>query len=275
MSSLFEKYLEEDKITDALLVGKNMVNRDPQNIDKFRQYMDLLVHLSKDLPALEDKKSFCNQAEITLAFFEENADLDEELISIIKEYRNKISQLNDGIVSEEQEIEEQNITQIEKENNDLINQLYYEADALENAQTQHELDVVLSKVAAIDSKISQDYLTQKEKEHYNKLNKTFTNLISKKMANIERNNNIAYNEKAVDAYEHAFNLFKSNEERYKNQNELYNLTSTTLFAFDASRLFNQTLIYYNHIYSYIFSKLNDDGRYALTRFSIECERNSK
>ena len=50
------------------------------------------------------------------------------------------------------------------------------------------------------------------------------------------------------------------------------LVSSTLFAFDAGRLFNETLIYYNHVYSFIFGKLDDDGKLALTRYSIECER---
>lgn len=32
------------------------------------------------------------------------------------------------------------------------------------------------------------------------------------------------------------------------------------------------LIFYNHVYSYIFSKLDDNGKLELTRYSIECER---
>ena len=92
------------------------------------------------------------------------------------------------------------------------------------------------------------------------------------MRELEYKKNVAYNKQAADSFAKAFNQFRNNESKYKNQTQLFSLVSTTLFAYDASRLFNETLIYYNHVYSYIFSKLDDDGKLALTRFSIECER---
>ena len=95
------------------------------------------------------------------------------------------------------------------------------------------------------------------------------------MRELEHKDNVLYNQKAVDAFASAFKQFKDNEAKYKNHTQLYTLASTTLFAFDAARLFNETLIYYNHVYSYIFSKLDDDGKLALTRYSIECERKLK
>ena len=34
----------------------------------------------------------------------------------------------------------------------------------------------------------------------------------------------------------------------------------------------ESLKVHNHVYSYIFSKLDDNGKLELTRYSIECER---
>ena len=105
--------------------------------------------------------------------------------------------------------------------------------------------------------------------------KKILDIISEKMRQMERNKNTDYNKKAVEAFSSAFERFRKDEGKYKNQSQLFSLASTTLFAFDASRLFNETLIYYNHVYSYIFSKLDDAGKLALTRYSIECERNRR
>ena len=77
---------------------------------------------------------------------------------------------------------------------------------------------------------------------------------------------------AVEAFEKAFRSFKADESKFKNQTQLFSLVSTTLFAYDAAKLFNETLIYYNHVYSYIFGRLDDEGKLALTKYSIECER---
>ena len=108
---------------------------------------------------------------------------------------------------------------------------------------------------------------------YDALTKACTDLISSKMRELEYKKNIAYNKQAADSFADAFEKFKEKDgKKYKNQTQLFKLVSKTLFSYDASRLFNETLIYYNHVYSYIFSKLDDDGKLALTRFSIECER---
>lgn len=79
-------------------------------------------------------------------------------------------------------------------------------------------------------------------------------------------------EDIIDAYNSAFTSFKNNESRYKDKSQLFGLVSTTLFAYDAGRLFNETLIFYNHVYAYIFNKLDDNGKLELTKYSIECER---
>ena len=96
--------------------------------------------------------------------------------------------------------------------------------------------------------------------------------IVKAMRQLEYKDNIDYNKKAVNAYNSAFTSFKNNESRYKDKSQLFSLVSTTLFAYDAGRLFNETLIFYNHVYSYIFNKLDDNGKLELTKYSIECER---
>lgn len=124
----------------------------------------------------------------------------------------------------------------------------------------------------VDAEIDHDNLTSEQKTHYDQLNKSCTDTISAKMRQLEYKDNIDYNKKAVNAYNSAFTSFKNNESRYKDKSQLLGLVSTTLFAYDAGRLFNETLIFYNHVYSYIFNKLDDNGKLELTKYSIECER---
>lgn len=143
---------------------------------------------------------------------------------------------------------------------------------LENAKTHAEFDKLLQEISAVDAEIDHDNLTSEQKTHYDQLNKSCTDTISAKMRQLEYKDNIDYNKKAVNAYNSAFTSFKNNESRYKDKSQLLGLVSTTLFAYDAGRLFNETLIFYNHVYSYIFNKLDDNGKLELTKYSIECER---
>ena len=161
---------------------------------------------------------------------------------------------------------------IEATNTTQIKKLYTIKQKLENAKTHAEFDKLLQEISAVDAEIDHDNLTSEQKTHYDQLNKSCTDTISAKMRQLEYKDNIDYNKKAVNAYNSAFTSFKNNESRYKDKSQLLGLVSTTLFAYDAGRLFNETLIFYNHVYSYIFNKLDDNGKLELTKYSIECER---
>ena len=187
-------------------------------------------------------------------------------------YHNRLGAVVTDIAQLEQEEYEKQKRAIEATNTTQIKKLYTIKQKLENAKTHAEFDKLLQEISAVDAEIDHDNLTSEQKTHYDQLNKSCTDTISAKMRQLEYKDNIDYNKKAVNAYNSAFTSFKNNESRYKDKSQLFGLVSTTLFAYDAGRLFNETLIFYNHVYSYIFSKLDDNGKLELTRYSIECER---
>lgn len=272
MNSLFLQYKDAGKITEALLVGRNMVNKNPGDDECVSAYVDLLLSLAEKLPSLNERKTFIGQASVTLSFYEENAELTEEIIEKIAEYRNRLGAIAVMIDDEENAKANDGLHQIETKNGKLIKQLYSIKHKIANSKVKDDFDKILQEISLIDAKIEHEYLTDEQKVLYDQLNRECTDIISFKMREFEHISNVEYNKKAVEAYDSAFKKFRNDESKYKNQTQLFSLVSSTLFAFDAGRLFNETLIYYNHVYSYIFGKLDDDGKLAITRFSIECER---
>ena len=228
--------------------------------------------LAEKLPRTDERKSFADQANLVLSFYEENADLTDDIINDIHVYHNRLGAVVTDIAQLEQEEYEKQKRAIEATNTTQIKKLYTIKQKLENAKTHAEFDKLLQEISAVDAEIDHDNLTSEQKTHYDQLNKSCTDTISAKMRQLEYKDNIDYNKKAVNAYNSDFTSFKNNESRYKDKSQLFGLVSTTLFAYDAGRLFNETLIFYNHVYSYIFSKLDDNGKLELTRYSIECER---
>ena len=272
MFELFDEYMNDGKIIEALLVGRNMVNKDPGNYEYAKKYLDLVLSLADNLPSIEERKNYVSQAAVTVSFFEENTDLSKEMVDAIFSYRSRIDEIENRISEIESSRISSEIMKIESDNNDQIKCLYGIKQRIIAAKSQEEFNKLLEEISIVDGKIKHDYLTEKQTVHYDQLNKDCTEIISNKMRELEYLNNVEYNKNAVNAFDSAFNKFKNNESKYKNQSVLFSLVSSSLFAFDATRLFNETLIYYNHVYSYIFNKLDDSGKLALTRFSIECER---
>lgn len=269
---MFNEYKDAGKIQEALLIGRNMVNKEPGNPECVADYLDFLLMLAEKLPRTDERRSFAEQANLVLSFYEENAELTADVINDIQIYHNRLNDAITDIAQVEQEEYKRNQRAIEESNTAQIKRLYTIKQKLEKAETRAEFDNILQDIGAVDAEILHEKLTAEQKKHYEQLNRSCTDAISTKMRQLEYKDNIDYNKKAVNAYNSAFMSFKNNEARYKDRSQLFSLVSTTLFAYDAGRLFNETLIFYNHVYSFIFNKLDDNGKLELTKYSIECER---
>lgn len=272
MLTLFNCYKDAGKISETLLVGRNAFNRNPGDAEIFDAYYSYLCTLAETLPSLADRSHFADQANVALAFYTENAVLTESVVSDIMAYQSRLDAICNVIDSIHQEKANKEKEEIEHHNTECLKDLFALKDKLRAVSLQEDFDAILAQIGEADAKIDKDAFTHEQSVTYDVLTKDHTDLISFKMREMEYKKNVTYNKKAADSFAKAFNQFRSNECRYKNQTQLFSLVSTTLFAYDASRLFNETLIYYNHVYSYIFSKLDDDGKLALTKYSIECER---
>ncbi len=272
MNELFLRYKDACQIPEALLVGRNLLNRAPGSTEVFEPYFELLCSLADGMPSINDRQNFADQASVALSFYEENMDISDGTVEKIGEYQAKLNAITERIHNERVTALQKQQAEIEHQNSNCIKKLVELKDSIRRAESQTAFDDVLSKISEVDQQLDQAAFTQQQKMHYEQLTKEHTDLINKKMLELERKKDVAYNKEAVAAYSRAFKEFRTNENKYKNLTQLRALSSNTLFAYDASKLFNETLIYYNHVYSYIFSKLDDDGKFALTKFSIESER---
>jgi hypothetical protein len=272
MLTLFNKFKSENQVSKAVLVGRNLFNKNPADSTIFTAYFEHLCELAELLTLLTERKDLAGQAGTALAFYSENAELTEDIVAGIISCEQRIASIYEEIARAEQAKAEEAFARIKANNADCLRQLYSLKDSLYGSATEETFNAVLAKLGEVDARIDKDALTQDQSGTYDTFTKEYTTLISDKMREFEYKKNIKYNKQAVEAFAAAFKKFREDESKYKNQTQLFSLVSSTLFAYDASRLFNETLIYYNHVYSYIFSKLDDDGKLALTRYSIECER---
>ena len=90
MNPMFNEYKDAGKIQEALLIGRNMVNKAPGDSECVNAYLDFLLMLAEKLPRTDERKSFADQANLVLSFYEENADLTDDIINDIHVYHNRL-----------------------------------------------------------------------------------------------------------------------------------------------------------------------------------------
>ena len=245
MLELFEQYKSKGDFAKALILGRNLFNRHPESKEIFDAYFDFLCTLAENLPAMPDRQRFSEQANIALSFFTENADLSEELLNDISNYQQRMDNIFISLQEQQDAAAQAERKQIEQQNQELLLKIHDLKSQISRASDQSTLDKILPQLAKLDAELNKDIFTVEQEAYYNTETKAFTELISETMRRLEYDKNVAYNKQAVDAYSKALTEFRSDESKYSKISQLRALASRTLFAYDASRLFNETLIYYN------------------------------
>ena len=93
MISLFNEYKNSGRITEALMIGRNMVNKSPDNLEYIDIYTDLLFSLAEKLPSINERKIFIDQLNVAITFFEENTKLTKDIINRIMLYREHLNKI--------------------------------------------------------------------------------------------------------------------------------------------------------------------------------------
>ncbi|RUL59189.1 hypothetical protein [Prevotella koreensis] len=267
---IFERLKQENLIWDAQIAGKNKFCLAPGEEKCFTDYFSFCLNVATWPVEIETRTFFANEAELALNVFSEKCNMDDSVLTVIQESRSKLvkvsTDINDFILKQTKE----QAKSAYDANNKVLANLSKLKSEINQAKGQSQFDEILKKMSTYEDCLDKSILDQQQTTLYNSLTRDFSALVSNKMSEITHHDDIKYNKKAVDSFKKAFELFKANEEKYKKSDtELYGLVSEYLFAFDARRLTNECLVYYNHVYSYIFNKLDDNGKFRFTQFSFD------
>ena len=171
MNPMFNEYKDAGKIQEALLIGRNMVNKAPGDSECVNAYLDFLLMLAEKLPRTDERKSFADQANLVLSFYEENADLTDDIINDIHVYHNRLGAVVTDIAQLEQEEYEKQKRAIEATNTTQIKKLYitntalYPLMGIEVGTTVHfpmttqELQAALAKIGIDGKRYSEVFFT--------------------------------------------------------------------------------------------------------------------
>lgn len=267
---LFEKLVKDNSIWDAQIVGKNIFCLTPGDEKSFMDYFSFCLTVAHWPVEIETRTFFANEAELALTVFSEKCNMNDSMLKVIQESRSKLVAVSTEINEFIQKQTDEQAKSAYNANNKVLADLSKLKSKLNNAKGQARFDEVLKIIATYEESLDKTILDQQQTVLYNSLTRDFSALVSQKMAEIAHQEDIQYNKNAANSFKKAFELFKANEDKYKeSDSELYGLVSAYLFAFDAKRLFNECLVYYNHVYSYIFNKLDDDGKFRFTQFSFD------
>lgn len=269
-NSFYKCLKEKNNLFDAYTVIKNYFSKDTSNEVYFSDYIESALTLAKLDIDFNDRKQYIYECNNALAIFSESVEMNEETLEIINNTKMILQENFNNICNEEEEFYSKNEIKIQNENTKLLDKLSNVKLEISNVKTQLALDKLLAEVVEIENCLNKDYFTLEQNKIYETLTKHYSNTISSKMEELNKNMLLEMNKKAVKSFKEAFDSFTKRKSWYKDtESNLKALVVSKLFTYDSSKLFNETLIYYNHVYALIFQEVSDELKFKLTEWSIQ------
>lgn len=268
MTDLITKLKSEGNFIDAYLVAKNVLSRNIGNIAAFNEFIEITLEIAEYDIVFDERKQYVSDANTALAMFAESVEMDEDVISLIKETRVKINKVTQEILTAEQEYIDGINRKTQDENTEHLNKLVQIYNEIKATKTQKEFDVALGHVSEVEALLNKNAFSAEQEATYDKLTQQYSQAISSQMEIINKNELLAYNKRAVACFNDVFTAFKKEPSKYKDESTLKALMTTKFFAFDSSKLLNESLIFYNHVYSLVFQETTDALKYKLTEWAL-------
>lgn len=271
--NLFNKLCENQEFWNAQIVGKNIFCNDPSNKDSFCIYFDFCIEQANCQTDLDSCAFFLNEADYTLSLFCEKCNMSEDIFNLIDIKRKKVQETSRIINSNIHEAEEESAQKTVLDNDKLINSLESLYVKLQDTTNQNEFDTTIKEVSKAEESLQKGSFTVEQKDKYDALSKRYSKLVSDKMRKLQWQSDKEYNLLAAETYKNVYDSFKEDPKKYKKDtNEFHYLICNKLCSFDNSRLTNETIVFYNFVYQYIFNEVNDDLKIKMTTYSINSNK---
>lgn len=266
MISKMKDYVSKGNFQEALIIGQNLFARNSGDPEVFKAYTSVLESVMDAEDTSDGKMRYFQQLSSTLAAFSESVDMDDAMVSYVMSQEDRLGKLFDGIQQLRKQEEREFVKKKIMANDGILAKLPGVMESLKKAADKTSFNAVLQQVQQYDADIDKSYLTDRQKDIYDSVTRQCSKIVDIKLRTFQRTADVAYNEQALAAYERVFRYFKDGKVSDDHKDVI-----SGLFGFDPSRLFNETLTYYNHVYAYVLSKLDDDGKFRLTKAAIRSE----
>lgn len=276
MNEIYQKYKNrDDGMSVAYLIIKNLLNKDIGNKELFDEFLNTSMQIIEMPITFEERYTILNEVDSAFMLFMDNAEIKEETLDYYRLVKNKIGDTRNKIQEEEEKQYKEDFDKILEENKKKITEMVNKNSDIKKTNSQKGLEKVLEEIKKIDDEIDTDFFDDDIQKVYEQNEELRTKLVYEKIEEIQRSEKMNYNVKATNDIQYVYNELKHNKNKYiSRQGNLKNLLQRRMFILDMNRLFNETIVYYNFVYNWIFQNSDvDDGlKFKITEWAAMTEK---
>jgi hypothetical protein len=264
----YKELQKKNQEFESRLVLSAAANRFPQNADIFKTLMEKIFTDLKVAKSEKDIEDIMTRGERALEELGRNAGSDS--MALVEQYSKKLLEIREEFeqlkARHEDEIKQR---QIER-NREVLLELESILEGIKASDDEMGIRKAINNAASIESQIDVSLLEETLGERYQELKTAFYRVAEEKVEELRSARYGRYNRKAIDRLKNLLDRFSENEKEYSRvSSNLPILIKEHIASLNTAYFDGPTMQYFNYVYGYIFSLIDDDLKFEVTRIMTE------
>jgi len=249
--------LKSGRVLEAELILKSCLVHHPNSSRALEQYVNLLVMKTEKSSVDIEKLVALHEAEKAILRYVEIAGPKavNRAVEDLERVRKKDEDIREKMDQKQQEEKEERVSEFE----DLVKKL-------RTAEEETEIRDMLATACGIEEELLDEQPERELRERYNKAREEMDKLAARKGEEIRNKNLSEYNSAAVERLSEMLDDFNKNEKVYsKSAGDFAAVIKETIGTINTHYLSAEVLTYFNYVYGFVFSLVEDDVKYEITK----------
>ncbi|HAA85068.1 MAG TPA: hypothetical protein DCE14_01800 [Kosmotogaceae bacterium] len=252
-----ENALNSGRIHESELLLKSCLFHYPTSSKALERFLNLMIIRVDKSSDFDEKLYYLSQAENSILRFSEAAG--PRVVSKAAEDFERINRKKEELLREREN------TRYEQ-NREMILRFEELAVKLESAEEESETRVILSEACSIEEALNEKTADEELRERYAKARERIDKLASTKGEEIRNRRLAEYNSSVLDRLNNLLDDFNKNEKVYeKSAGDFAKVVRETIAGINPYYLSTEVLTYFNYVYGFVFSLVEDDVKYEITK----------
>ena len=266
---LFQEAIEKGLDDRVLLIGMNLVTKYPKDPEYFSLLFESIYNKAYNSKDLQEVQGLFGLANDICSSFSLAMDITDENMSLVEDCRKRIRTLQICIDRLQVKYSREERIKGYADCKKILDAIEEQANNLMNCSTAAELQQITKEIIQKDKELDHNKMSAPQQKRYDDLTSNISEHTASLKMRFDRDAIKEINIDAVKLFKSVLEQFKTGEAKYKKDILAFSVQLSQLVHATENDLLPETMLYHSDVYNHIFSTINDDQKYLLTKFTIE------
>jgi 1,2-phenylacetyl-CoA epoxidase PaaB subunit len=258
---------------ESRLVLSAATSKFPNNIEFFRLAMDKVFTDLKTAQTEKEVEEIFTRGESLIKEFGAASGTDS--ISLLTEYSKRLVQAQEEFYSLRKERDLEIERRQRERNEEILKELENILEGIRASNDEMAIRDAMNNAARLETGMDLSLVDESQNERYRDVKNGFYKMAEEKVESLRSARYSRYNRKAIERLKKLLDEFTENEkELSKSGSSLPVTLKEYIGTLNTSYFDGPTMQYFNYVYGYIFSLIDEDLKFEVTRIMAETEKDT-